>query len=183
VIWYTVLILATGAERIAELVVSARNARWSFARGGVEYGRAHFPPMVALHTGLLLACLAEVWLLDRPFLPWLGWPMLVLVLASQALRWWCIGTLGPRWNTRVIVVPGLPLVDRGPYRWLHHPNYVAVVVEGFALPLVHTAWITALAFTVLNAVLLLAFRIPCENRALASPAAASSASSASSASA
>ncbi|MFE4468386.1 isoprenylcysteine carboxyl methyltransferase family protein [Leifsonia sp. NPDC056824] len=178
-IWYTALILATGAERIAELVVSARNARWSFARGGVEYGRAHFPPMVALHTGLLLACLAEVWLLDRPFLPWLGWPMLVLVLASQALRWWCIATLGPRWNTRVIVVPGLPLVERGPYRWLRHPNYVAVVVEGFALPLVHTAWITALAFTVLNAVLLLAFRLPCENRALASLTAASSASAAS----
>lgn len=171
-IWYTVLVLATGAERIAELVVSSRNARWSFARGGVEYGRGHFPPMVALHTGLLLACLAEVWLLDRPFIPWLGWPMLVLVLASQALRWWCIATLGPRWNTRVIVVPGLPLVDRGPYRWLHHPNYVAVVVEGFALPLVHSAWITALAFTVLNAVLLLGFRIPCENRALATPAAA-----------
>ncbi|MBO1737676.1 isoprenylcysteine carboxyl methyltransferase family protein [Leifsonia sp. TF02-11] len=166
-IWYTVLVLATGAERIAELVVSSRNARWSFARGGVEYGRRHFPPMVALHTGLLLACLAEVWLLDRPFLPWLGWPMLVLVVASQALRWWCIATLGPRWNTRVIVVPGLPLVARGPYRWLHHPNYVAVVVEGFALPLVHSAWITAVVFTVLNAVLLLAFRIPCENRALA----------------
>lgn len=166
-IWYTVLVLATGAERIAELVVSSRNARWSFARGGVEYGRGHFPPMVALHTGLLLACLAEVWLLDRPFLPWLGWPMLVLVVASQALRWWCIATLGPRWNTRVIVVPGLPLVARGPYRWLHHPNYVAVVVEGFALPLVHSAWITAVVFTVLNAVLLLAFRIPCENRALA----------------
>ena len=165
--WSTVLVLATGAERIAELVVSSRNARWSFARGGVEYGRRHFPPMVALHTGLLLACLAEVWLLDRPFLPWLGWPMLVLVVASQALRWWCIATLGPRWNTRVIVVPGLPLVARGPYRWLHHPNYVAVVVEGFALPLVHSAWITAVVFTVLNAVLLLAFRIPCENRALA----------------
>ena len=174
-IWYTVLILATGAERIAELVVSARNARWSFARGGVEYGRRHFPPMVALHTGLLLACLAEVWLLDRPFLPWLGWPMLVLVVASQALRWWCIATLGPRWNTRVIVVPGLPLVLRGPYRWLHHPNYVAVVVEGVALPLVHTAWITAGAFTVLNAVLLLGFRIPCENRALAASEASAAA--------
>jgi methyltransferase len=130
--------------------------------------------MVALHTGLLLACLAEVWLLERPFLPWLGWPMLVLVLASQALRWWCITTLGPRWNTRVIVVPGLPLVARGPYRRLHHPNYVAVVVEGFALPLVHSAWLTALAFTVLNAVLLLGFRLPCENRALAAPAAARS---------
>jgi methyltransferase len=166
VIWYTLLVLATGGERIAELIVSTRNAKWSFARGGVEFGRGHFPPMVALHTGLLLACLAEVWLLHRPFLPWLGWPMLVLVLASQALRWWCIGTLGPRWNTRVIVVRDLPLVARGPYRWLKHPNYVAVVVEGFALPLVYTGWITALAFTVLNA-WLLAVRIRCENRALA----------------
>ncbi len=168
---YTLLVLATGGERIAELVVSARNARWSFARGGVEYGRRHFPPMVALHTGLLLACLAEVWLGGRPFLPWLGWPMLALVVAAQALRWWCIAALGPHWNTRVIVVRDLPLVVRGPYRWLRHPNYVAVVVEGFALPLVHTAWITALAFTVLNAVLLLAVRIPCENRALATVAA------------
>jgi len=168
-IWYTMLVLATGAERIGELVVSARNARWSFDRGGVEYGRGHFPPMVALHTGLLLACLAEVWFGARPFLPWLGWPMLALVVASQALRWWCITTLGPRWNTRVIVVAGLPLVRRGPYRWhwLPHPNYVAVVIEGFALPLVHSAWVTALAFTVLNAVLLAAVRIPCENRALA----------------
>ena len=166
-IWYTVLVLATGVERLAELVVSNRNARWSFARGGVEFGRGHFPPMVALHTGLLLACLAEVWFGGRPFIPWLGWPMLALVLASQGLRWWCIAVLGPRWNTRVIVVQGLPLVHRGPYRWLKHPNYVAVIVEGFALPLVHTAWITALVFTVLNAVLLFAVRIPCENRALA----------------
>lgn len=166
-ILYTVLVLATGVERIAELVVSTRNARWSFARGGIEFGKRHFPPMVALHTGLLLACLAEVWFGDRPFIPWLGWPMLVLVLASQALRWWCIAVLGPRWNTRVIIVKDLPLVAGGPYRWLKHPNYVAVVVEGFALPLVHTAWITAIAFTVLNAVLLLAVRIPVENRALA----------------
>ncbi|WP_085367568.1 isoprenylcysteine carboxyl methyltransferase family protein [Leifsonia sp. NCR5] len=167
-ILYTILVLATGGERIAELIVSSRNAAWSFARGGVEFGRGHFPPMVGLHTGLLLACLAEVWFGDRPFIPWLGWPMLVLVLASQALRWWCIAALGPRWNTRVIIVRDLPLVTRGPYRWLKHPNYVAVVVEGFALPLVHTAWITAIAFTVLNAVLLLAVRIPCEDKALAS---------------
>lgn len=170
-IWYTVLVLATGAERIAELIVSTRNAKWSFAHGGVEFGKGHFPPMVALHTGLLLACLAEVWFADRPFLPWLGWPMLVLVLASQALRWWCIATLGPRWNTRVIVVRDLPLVTGGPYRWLKHPNYVAVVVEGAALPLVHTAWITALVFTVLNAWLLVV-RIRCENRALATVLAA-----------
>jgi len=165
------LVLATGIERLAELVVSARNARWSFARGGRESGRGHFPAMVALHTGLLVACVVEAALADRPFLPWLGWPALVVVLASQALRWWCISVLGPRWNTRVIVVPGLPLVRRGPYRLLSHPNYVAVVAEGVALPLVHTAWVTALLFTVLNAVLLGRFRIPAEERALAAWAA------------
>ena len=165
---FVVLVVATGLERLAELVVSTRNARWSFERGGTESGRGHFPPMVLLHTGLLVACLVEVLAADRPFVPALGWPMLVLVLASQALRWWCIATLGPRWNTRVIVVPSLAPIARGPYRLLRHPNYVAVVVEGFALPLVHSAWVTALVFSVLNAVLLLGFRLPAENRALAS---------------
>ena len=165
-IGYLVLVLATGVERLVELVISARNARAAFAQGGIEHGRRHFPWMVALHTGLLLACLVEVFLASRPFLPWLGWPMLSLVVLSQGLRYWCIASLGPQWNTRVIVVPGLSLVARGPYRWVRHPNYVAVVVEGFALPLVHTAWITAIVVTVLNAVLLLAFRIPVENRAL-----------------
>lgn len=170
---FVLVVAATAVERLVELVVSARNARWSFERGGVESGRGHFPAMVALHTGLLVACVVEVVVADRPFVPALGWTALVLVVASQALRWWCITTLGARWNTRVIVVPGLPLVSGGPYRLLRHPNYVAVVVEGIALPLVHTAWVTAVAFTVLNAVLLLGFRIPAEERALAAlPAAA-----------
>jgi methyltransferase len=163
--WYTVLVLAVGLERVAELVVSKRHAAWAFSRGGVEYGRGHYVAMVALHTGLLAGAVAEVWLLDRPFLPALGWTMLVLVVAAQGLRWWCIHTLGRQWNTRVIVVPGLPLVTRGPYRVLRHPNYVAVVVEGVALPLVHTAWVTALLFTVLNAGLL-AVRIRVEDAAL-----------------
>ncbi|MFJ1757067.1 isoprenylcysteine carboxyl methyltransferase family protein [Kitasatospora sp. NPDC088134] len=162
---YTLLIALVAVERLAELVVARRNAAWSLARGGVEHGRGHYPPMVALHTALLAGCLLEVWGAGRPFLPALGWPMLALALAAQGLRWWCIRTLGPRWNTRVIVVPGLPLVAGGPYRWLRHPNYLAVVVEGFALPLVHTAWVTALCFTVLNA-WLLATRLRCEERAL-----------------
>jgi methyltransferase len=163
---FTALVLAVGLERLAELVVSRRNAAWSVARGGVESGRGHYPAMVVLHTGLLVGALVEVWVADPPFLPWLGWPALALVLASQGLRWWCISTLGPRWNTRVIVVPGLPLVTSGPYRWFSHPNYVAVVVEGVALPLVHTAWVTAVVFTVLNAALL-TVRLRVENRALA----------------
>lgn len=163
---YLGLLGLTAFERLAELVVANRNARWAFARGGVEHGQAHYPPMVALHTGLLLGCGLEAVLADRPFLPWLGWPALAVALAAQALRWWCITSLGPRWNTRVIVVPGLPLVERGPYRWLRHPNYLAVAAEGVALPLVHSAWLTAAAFTVLNAWLLLGARIPTEERAL-----------------
>jgi methyltransferase len=91
--------------------------------------------------------------------------MLALALASQALRWWCIATLGAAWSTRVVVVPGAQLVSSGPYRFLRHPNYLAVVVEGFALPLVHTAWVTALVFTVANG-FLLRTRIRCENEAL-----------------
>jgi methyltransferase len=163
---YVLLVAAVGVERLAELVVSARNARWAFAHGGVESGRSHYPVMAAMHTAFLVACIAEVAIADRPFLPWLGWPMLALVAASQALRWWCVATLGHQWNTRVIVVPGLPLVSGGPYRWLRHPNYVAVVVEVAALPLVHTAWVTALVFTLANAAIL-AVRIPVEERALA----------------
>ena len=167
VILYIAFVLATGVERLYELRVAKRNAATAFAQGGREYGQRHFPWMVALHTGLLLACIAEVVLLDRPFIPWLGWPMLVIAVLCQAARYWIISSLGSQWNTRVIVVPGAArVVARGPYRWFTHPNYVVVAVEGIALPLVHTAWITAIAFTVLNAVLLLGFRIPTENRAL-----------------
>ena len=110
--------------------------------------------MVLLHVGLLVGCLLEVDVGGAPFLPWLGWPMLVLVVLAQSLRWWCIKTLGHQWNSRVVVVPSQPLVRKGPYAHFRHPNYVAVVVEGFALPLVHTAWITASIFTVANALLL-----------------------------
>ncbi|MBK5994058.1 isoprenylcysteine carboxyl methyltransferase family protein [Streptomyces sp. MBT58] len=165
-IWYTALVLAVAVERLAELVVARRNTRWSLARGGTEVGSAHYPAMVVLHTALLAGCLAEVHLADRPFLPAAGWTMAAVVVAAQLLRWWCITTLGPRWNTRVIVVPGLPLVSGGPYRLLRHPNYVAVAAEGIALPLVHGAWATALAFTLLNGVLM-AVRIRCEDEALA----------------
>lgn len=178
VILFSAMILLTLVERLVELVISSRNARWAFERGGVETNRRQLPWMIALHVGMLLGALAEVWLLGRPFVPWLGWPMLVIAVLCQAGRYWIIGTLGPQWNTRVIVVPGLPLVTTGPYRWsrhpypvfLAHPNYVIVAIEGIALPLVHTAWITALAFTVLNAVLLLGFRVPAEDRALAGAA-------------
>jgi methyltransferase len=160
---YALLIAAVAVERIAELVVSQRNLTWSHARGGVEFGARHYPTMVALHTGLLAGALAEAFY--RPFLPALGWPMLAVVLAAQGLRWWCITTLGHQWNTRVVVIPDAARVPGGPYRFFSHPNYVAVVVEGVALPLVHSAWVTALVFTVLNA-FVLRTRIGVESSAL-----------------
>ena len=148
-------------------MVSKRNAAWSFERGGVETGQRHYLVMVVLHTGLLVGCLVEVWL------PASGVPsprsavtMLALVLASQALRWWCIATLGRRvehaGHRRARAAPG----HRRPLPLTSHPNYVAVVVEGFALPLVYSAWITAVVFTVCNAVLL-TVRLRVENAALA----------------
>src|ERR1700679_848504 len=113
---YYLLILAVGIERLIELVVAKRNARWAFSQGGKEFGHNHYPGMVTLPTALLLGCSLGVWVLPRR-------------AASQVLRWWCVTTLGRRWNTLVIVVPNAPLVRRGPYRFLHHPNYVAVVAE------------------------------------------------------
>ena len=92
--------------------------------------------------------------------------VIVVVLAANALRWWCIATLGPYWSARVIVIPGTTLVRSGPYRWFAHPNYVAVIIEGAALPLAGSAWITACTFTVLNAALL-TVRLRCETQALA----------------
>ena len=164
--WYILLIALVAVERVSEMFVAERNRRWSRDRGAIEKGAGHYPVMVVLHTALLGGCLIEAALLHRPFIPVLGWSMLALVIAAQCLRWWCITTLGRQWNTRVIVVPGAQRITAGPYRLIPHPNYVAVVVEGFALPMVHTAWWTAVVFTVCNAALLKT-RLDIENRALA----------------
>ena len=164
---YYAFILLIGAERLVELAVSRRNAHWSFANGGREFGRGHYPAMVSMHALLLVSCIVEVATLHRPFVPWLGWPMVVLVAASTGMRWWCVATLGKHWNPRLIVIPGAELVRRGPYRWIHHPNYTAVAVEVVALPLVHSAWLTAIVFTIANA-LVLRVRIRSENLALGS---------------
>jgi methyltransferase len=163
---YLALVAAVAVERLVELALSRRNAARALARGGREAEpRVFYALMVAAHTLFLAACPLEVFWARRPFLPALGLPMLALVAGAMALRYWAVVALGDRWNTRVIVVPGEPAVTTGPYRHLRHPNYLAVVVEAFALPLVHTAWLTALAAAAGNA-LLLAARIRREERAL-----------------
>lgn len=165
VIPYLVFLGLVGLERTFEIALSRRNAAWAFERGGVESGREHFLAMKLLHVGFLAACALEVLLLDRPFLPWIGVPMLALALSAQALRYWAIFSLGKRWNVRVITVPGMPLSTAGPYRFLRHPNYLAVVLEGIAIPLIHTAFLTAIGFSILNG-FMLQTRIRCEERAL-----------------
>ena len=154
-------------ERGVELVLSRRNAAHAFARGGRETGQGHYRVMVLFHSLVLGACVAEVWLLRRPFPGAVGWAALCGALGAQALRYWAIWALGERWNSRIIVVPGAPPVTRGPYRFLRHPNYVAVVLELLCVPLIHGAWVTALVFTVGNA-LLLRVRIRAEEAALGS---------------
>jgi methyltransferase len=162
---YLGLLLLVAGERLVELRLSARNARRQLARGAVEYGRGHYLPMVVFHALFLLSCAAEL-LWFHPTIPLpVGLLMLLLALAAQALRYWAVSTLGDRWNTRIIVRAGDLPVTLGPYRLVRHPNYVAVALELFALPLVHGCWRTALFFSVGNAVLL-AVRIPSEERAL-----------------
>jgi methyltransferase len=167
---YLVLLSLVALERLVELLLSRRNESWVKSKGGEEYGRRHFGAMKALHTTFLLSCAAEVVVLQRPFYPELGLSMFTLLLLAQGLRYWSVATLGRYWNVRIFVVPGAPLITDGPYRYLRHPNYLAVILEVVAIPLVHSAWITATTFTLLNG-LLLTTRIRCEEKALAENAA------------
>jgi len=162
---YLALVILIALARIIELIVARRNVRRLRQRGAVEVGAGHYPWMVLLHVAFLIACPLEVVLGGRPWIPWLAIPMSGLLVAAMALRFWVIASLGERWTTRVWVLPGAALVETGPYRWGRHPNYLAVVVELIALPLIHTAWLTATCFTVLNG-LLLSVRIRVEDEAL-----------------
>jgi methyltransferase len=153
-----ILALVT-VQRLGELWLSNRNTRRLLARGAYEVGRAHYLPVIAVHV----LWLAALWFLapGRPVsLPWLA-----LYLLLQVARIWVIGTLGPRWTTRIIILPGAPLVRGGPYRFLDHPNYAVVIAEIAALPLTFGLWQIALAFTLINGAAL-AVRIREENRAL-----------------
>ncbi|HEX6901789.1 MAG TPA: isoprenylcysteine carboxylmethyltransferase family protein [Thermoanaerobaculia bacterium] len=164
---YTAFIALVATGRLIELRVAKRNLRDLLARGGVEVAPEHYRWMVLLHTLFLLACPLEVWLLNRPFLAWLGIPMLALALLAAGLRFWVIRTLDGRWTTRIVVLPRVTPVTGGPYRFLRHPNYLAVIAEMLALPLIHTAWLTAAVFSLLNA-WLLRVRIRAEEAGLAS---------------
>jgi methyltransferase len=153
-------------ERLAELALSRRNARRAFARGAVEVGQKHYRVMAAFHTLFLAACAGEAFFHRDAQVPaWLGGTALVGALLAQALRYWAISTLGERWNVRVIVLPGAAPVVAGPYRFIRHPNYLAVAAEMLCVPLIHGAFLLAAVFSLGNAALLLV-RIRAEEAAL-----------------
>jgi methyltransferase len=164
---YTLLVALVAAGRLVELRIAGRNRARLLARGAVEAAPGHYRWMVLLHVALLIACPLEVWLLSRPFFPALAVAMFLLLVLATLLRWWVIRTLGGRWTTRIVVLPGAAPVTGGPYRFIRHPNYLAVCVEIATLPMIHTAWLTASVLSALNAVLLRT-RIRAEEKALAS---------------
>jgi methyltransferase len=167
---FLVLLAAVGLGRLLEVRLSRRHQRALAARGAWPAADPGFPAMVALHAGVLVASALEVVWLHRPFTPAVGVPALVAFALANGLRWWVIATLGPHWNVRVMGSLALGVVTAGPYRFVRHPNYVAVFVELLALPLVHGAWVTALVGGALHAVVLRR-RVAAEEAVLAADAA------------
>ena len=162
---YLALLGALGAERIIELIISARNARWAFGRGATEAGAGHYPAMALFHTLFILSCASEALIFTRRCPAIVGWFALGGALIAQPIRYWAIATLGQRWNTRILVLPEAAPVASGPYRLMRHPNYLAVVIEMISIPMIYGCWITAIVFSAGNAILL-RVRIKAEESAL-----------------
>lgn len=158
--WLTVAILAFVAlQRVSELALARQNTRRLLAMGAREHAPGHYPLIVAVHASWL----ATLFLL-APGQP-ISWPFLLLFLLLQIGRIWVIRTLGPRWTTRIIILPRAPLVTGGPFRFVNHPNYLVVIGEIAVLPLVFGLWQVTLLFSILNGIVL-AIRIRAENAAL-----------------
>jgi methyltransferase len=159
------MLAAIVVQRLLELRVAKRNEAWARAQGARELSARHYPAFFVLHVGWLLAWPLEAWL-TGPRLVSGWWALALAFVAAQGLRYWSMRTLGKRWNTRILVLPGKAPIERGPYRIVRHPNYVAVFVELAVVPAMFGAWWTTTIASVLNAMLLLGIRIPAETRAL-----------------
>ncbi|MET3658042.1 isoprenylcysteine carboxyl methyltransferase family protein [Sporosarcina psychrophila] len=161
---FAIVISIVILQRLVELVVAKRNEQWMRSQGAFEAGAAHYPIMVAMHIAFFISLLAEVILLDRSLSSiWII--LLVIFLTAQVARIWCLTSLGKFWNTKIIILPGADVVQKGPYKWVRHPNYVIVTTELLVLPLMFGAYLTAIIFTLLN-VWMLSVRIPAEEKAL-----------------
>ena len=154
VIAFLGLLVAVGALRLLELRISSKHQQQMISRGAAKIKEPNFRWMVALHTAVLIAAGLEVIFLKRPFIPVLAAVMFALFLVANGVRWWVISTLGQHWNVQVMDSTRLGVINSGPFRFVRHPNYAAVFTEMFALPLIHTAWLTALIGSVLDIVVL-----------------------------
>ncbi|WNS80478.1 isoprenylcysteine carboxylmethyltransferase family protein [Domibacillus sp. DTU_2020_1001157_1_SI_ALB_TIR_016] len=162
IFWLFILFLCV--QRISELFIAKRNEKWMLSQGAYEAGTRHYPLIVALHTLFFISLIAEVTMMEKTLSS--NWPMwLTLFLVTQLGRVWTLRSLGPFWNTKIIVLPGAKVVKRGPYRWVRHPNYIIVTLEFIVIPLLFQAYYTAIIFTLLNA-WMLSVRIAAEEQAL-----------------
>jgi methyltransferase len=162
---YLILLAMLVVERIFELNLARRNARRAFDRGAIEVGQVHYRVMVAFHALFIVSCVVEAVFFPHALPSIVAWIALFAEICAQALRYWAVSTLGDRWNTRIVVTPEREPVTTGPYRFMRHPNYLAVVIEIAAVPMIGGAIFTAIAFSIGNA-LILAVRIPAEERAM-----------------
>ncbi len=162
---YLGVIAVLALERGVELYIASRNAARAFAAGAIEVGQRHYRVMVIFHTAFLIACVVERVIRGYGAAPAVAAVAIAAEVAAQFLRYWVIMTLGARWNTRIIVLPGAQPVIGGPFRFIRHPNYVAVALEMIAVPMIGGAWVTAVVFSIGNAILMMV-RIPAEERAL-----------------
>ncbi len=162
--FFPILLIIIITQRLVELVIAKRNEKWMLAQGAFEAGASHYPWMIAMHAGFFVMLIAEVVLAERE-LP-IFWPIfLILFFIAQIARFWCLFSLGKFWNTKIIILPGTDVVRKGPYQFIRHPNYVIVSIELLALPLLFSAYATAILFLFLN-IWMLTVRIRTEEQAL-----------------
>ncbi len=158
---FIIFILSLIALRLIELYISARNEKWLLSQGAIEYGREHYPFVVALHTCFIISLAAEYVFSKAPH-P-INYLFLTLVIIVILFKWWLMSSLGKYWNTRIYRIPGSVAVRKGPYKFIKHPNYVDVVCEIAMIPLIFHLYYTAVIFSVLNAIML-TVRITVENK-------------------
>ena len=161
---FTIIIILVIAQRLTEVYIAKRNEKWMLSQGAYEVGSSHYPYMIALHVGFFVFLIIEVLANQMSLSPF--FPILVLLfLCVQALRIWCLRSLGQFWNTKIIILPDAEVVKKGPYIYFRHPNYAVVCLEIVLLPLMFQAYFTAFCFTLLN-ITMLSVRIPLEEKAL-----------------
>lgn len=163
-LWMAVLIAVIIGQRLIELRIAKHNERWMKARGAIELGASHYKWFILVHIAFFISLIIEASWTNVSYVP-INYFLFSLLVITQILRYWCIVTLGRFWNTKIIVLPRVSPIKKGPYKYIKHPNYLVVAIELFVIPLLCQAYVTAILFPILHGILL-CVRIPIENKAL-----------------